>query len=325
MKVKLIRKAQGTPTGSPAMTAAALADAAQLLAGYAMRFGSIDRTACRHPDGTPESDSDHTVMLAWLAPALADVIAPQLDASVVAELAAVHDAVEVFAGDTPTLRISDDERAAKKAREQDATWRWDEEFGLTLPWLPVTICRYESQSEPEARFVRAVDKFCPKLVHLQNGATDLADYGMTAGELEDVLARQRADVESYAGEFAALLDLYDELAVRTIAALRALGVSQGAGAMTGGDLDQPPPLPGTGQSVHDLVCEDIRTRWASGSIGRAPAAPHINAMTAALREQKRIWVQRHGQPLRANNGRDAFRDLPVPRRSRTTRWSCTTA
>ena len=42
------------------------------LGRLAMAFGRIDRTACYHPDGGPrESDSDHTVMLGWIAPALA--------------------------------------------------------------------------------------------------------------------------------------------------------------------------------------------------------------------------------------------------------------
>jgi putative hydrolase of HD superfamily len=185
-----------------------------------MAFGRIDRTACRHRDGTPESDSDHTVMLAWLAPSLAAAIAPQLDAGLVAQFAVVHDAVETFAGDTPTLRIGAGELAAKKAREKQAELRWHDELDSTLPWLPAMISRYEAQREPEARFTRAVDKICPKLVHLLNGTADLAGYGITAGELDGILTRQRAGIASYAGEFTLLLDLYDDLARRAMSALR---------------------------------------------------------------------------------------------------------
>jgi hypothetical protein len=61
-----------------------VADAAIRLAGLALASGRINRTACRHPDGTPESDSDHTVMLGWLAPALADLTEPGLDPQLVA-------------------------------------------------------------------------------------------------------------------------------------------------------------------------------------------------------------------------------------------------
>lgn len=73
--------------------------------------------------------------------------------------------------------------------------------------------------------------------------------------------------------------------------------------------DQPLPEPGAGQSMHDLVCEDIRTRWASGSIGAAPVAPAIDAVCGSLQERKRIGLERYGQPLQSHNGRDALRDL----------------
>jgi 5'-deoxynucleotidase YfbR-like HD superfamily hydrolase len=209
-----------TPADSAAETKV-LADAVTSLAGYALAFGRIDRTACLHPDGvTPESDSDHTVMLGWIAPALAGWCDPGLDPGLVAQFALIHDAVEVFAGDTPTLRIDDDGRAAKALRERAAADRWRTEFLGALPWLPLMIDRYEQQWEPEARFVRAVDKILPKLVHVQNGCADLGGYGMTADELQSVLDRQRADIAVYAGEFAALMDLRDETAARLITSLR---------------------------------------------------------------------------------------------------------
>jgi hypothetical protein len=61
--------------------------------------------------------------------------------------------------------------------------------------------------------------------------------------------------------------------------------------------------------MHDLVCEDIRTRWASGRIGAAPVAPAIDAVCGSLQERKRVGLERYGQPLQAHNGRDALRDL----------------
>ncbi len=214
-------------TGSILMTstrpaASAIADAVISLAGYALAFDRIDRTACLHPDGiTPESDSDHTVMLGWIAPAVADRYFPDLSASLVAEFALVHDAVEVFAGDTPTLRIDEAGRAAKAARERVAAGRWQAEFAGSLAWMPRMICRYERQVEPEARFVRAIDKILPKLVHVQNGCSDLARYGMTADELQATLDKQRDDIAAYAGEFGVLMDLRDETAARVVAVLQA--------------------------------------------------------------------------------------------------------
>jgi putative hydrolase of HD superfamily len=199
---------------------AALADAATKIAEYALAFGRIDRAVCRHPDGTPESDTDHTVGLAWFATALAAACEPSLDTGLVAQALLVHDAVEVFAGDTPTLRITSQERAAKADREREAADRWRAEFGSVLPWLPTMIDRYEAQEEPEVRFARAADKIAPKFLHMINGCADLAGHGVTAEELEGILTAQRQDISTYAGEFGTLLALYDEMASRVLAALR---------------------------------------------------------------------------------------------------------
>ena len=81
------------------------------------------------------------------------------------------------------------------------------------------IRRYEVQEEPEARFVRAVDKCCPALVHASNGARDLAEHGWTAADQDRRRAGHRAEVAAYAGEFTVLLDLRDVLAARLAAAL----------------------------------------------------------------------------------------------------------
>lgn len=199
-----------------------LADAAGRVAELALAFGRIDRACATHPDGTPESDSDHTVMLAWLAPALVPVVAPWLDAGLVAQFAPVHDAVEVFAGDTPTLRIDAAGRKAKAAREEQARQRWHAELDGTLGWLPAMISRYEAQQEPEARFTRAVDKCCPTLVHLACGCADLRAHGFSAAELKGIFARDRPMIAAYAGDFPRLLELWDELAARVVAVLEDL-------------------------------------------------------------------------------------------------------
>jgi putative hydrolases of HD superfamily len=176
-----------------------------------LRFGQVERITY-HPDGkTPESDTDHTVMLSLIACALAERTAPQLDLGLVAQFALIHDLVEVYAGDTPTLRIGAAERAAKHRREVEAAHRLRVEYGPTLPWLPETIERYERQDTPEARFVKALDKAMPKITHYANGARTLRDQGMHREELTAVYEQQAADIAAYAGEFPALLNLRGEL------------------------------------------------------------------------------------------------------------------
>jgi hypothetical protein len=46
----------------------------------------------------PESDTDHTVMLALIACALAPIVDARLDVGLVAQYALVHDLVEAYAG-----------------------------------------------------------------------------------------------------------------------------------------------------------------------------------------------------------------------------------
>ena len=194
--------------------AAAVIDLGRL----ALAFGRIDRTACYHPDGVmKESDSDHTVMLGWIAPALAARCFPQLDVGLVAQFALIHDMPEVYAGDTPTLRISEDGRAAKAEREAAAVARLRGEFGYHLWWVTSTLERYEAQQEPEARFVRGLDKCLPKIVHLLDGAAGLREEGMGSAELAGVFERQEADMTRYVGEFTALMDLRAELVDRVVA------------------------------------------------------------------------------------------------------------
>lgn len=207
-------------TTVPALASAgieALADALVDLGRCALDFATIDRTAVYHTDRTtPESDTDHTVMLSWCACALAARCFPQLDLGLVAQFALIHDAPEIYAGDTPTLRISFAERVAKAERERAATRRIVNEFMLRLSWFPWAIGEYEEQIRPEARFVRALDKVMPKIVHLLDGCTGLIEQGMGHDELAEMLTTQRADIAEYAGEFTELLQLHAELGDRVL-------------------------------------------------------------------------------------------------------------
>jgi putative hydrolase of HD superfamily len=207
-----------TTTADTAL-ASELADAVTELGGLAVRFAGIDRTCCYWPDqATRESDTDHTVMIAWIAPALAARLYPgRLDTGLVTEFAVLHDAVEVFCGDTPTLRITPAERTAKAEREHAAAEEWRRRFASRFPWLADRLLRYEQQQEPEARFVRAVDKFMPRVLHMGDRCKGLHEIGMSTAELATSMSGTAASVTAYAGEFPELLALGEELARRTLA------------------------------------------------------------------------------------------------------------
>jgi 5'-deoxynucleotidase YfbR-like HD superfamily hydrolase len=180
----------------------ALADAVSDLAGLALDFAATDRTCVYLKDReTPESDADHTVMLAWVAGALAALLyADDLDPFLVTTHAVWHDAVEVFAGDTPTLRIDEAGRAAKAEREASAVREWQDRFARSLPWAGGRPGAYEAQGGREARFVKAVDKMMPRLVHMFDRCAGLHEVGLTAAELASGLPEVTARITGH-GEF----------------------------------------------------------------------------------------------------------------------------
>lgn len=199
--------------------AQALVDVAEL----ALAFGRIDRTGPCHPDGTPESDSDHTVMLGWVAPALAELINHRMgfnhyNVDRIAAFALVHDAAEVHAGDTCTIRITEDELQDKAVREAAATAKIYGHFHATLPWFARMVAQYEDQTTKEARFVRAVDKVLPKMVHLVDKRIGLKKEGVSRAEFIALMRRQRQQVsENVPAGSTFILGLYDILCERVLA------------------------------------------------------------------------------------------------------------
>lgn len=169
------------------------------LARLAMEFGEINRGTFKTDALTPESDTDHTVMLALIATAFAERYIPRLDLGKVTQFALIHDLVEVYAGDTPTLKISDQDRAAKEAREQEALARIDAEFRAALPWIPRTIHEYESLKSPEARYVKTLDKLMPKMTHILNDSQLLRKHGFDHDSLQEHFDIQKTTMESTYG------------------------------------------------------------------------------------------------------------------------------
>jgi putative hydrolases of HD superfamily len=187
------------------------------VARFALTFGEVKRTAVKHADGvTPESDAEHTVMLAWIAPAVAARFFPELNPHLVTSFAVVHDMVEVFAGDTPTIRITAAQRRAKAKREADGVDRLYTALSVTMPWLPEMVLRYEAQSHPAARFVKALDKLMPKLVHLVDQGAGLREHRVTRREFVDMASAQREIMAGYVSDFPALFELHLALCDRVL-------------------------------------------------------------------------------------------------------------
>ena len=165
-----------------------------------LTFAKVNRVTLHEDGETPESDTDHTVMVGICACALASKLYPHLDTGKVAQFALVHDLVEVYAGDTNTFNISNEKRKEKEERENRAYERIKIEFENLYKWIPDTIKEYESLITDEAQFVKMVDKVMTKLTHRINQGAYLRREGKTKEETALHYGNQTAVIEEKYGK-----------------------------------------------------------------------------------------------------------------------------
>jgi len=144
------------------------------MAKLVLQFGQVHR-ATLHPDGEPESDTTHTLMLMMMAVTLAKTFERGIDLELVMTMALVHDLVEAKSGDFNTVNGLTDEQRAEKTRREAEALRWLEaEFEDTeFEWVPRAVHEYNEQSTYEARMVRYLDKVLPKFTHILNQGRSL--------------------------------------------------------------------------------------------------------------------------------------------------------
>jgi putative hydrolase of HD superfamily len=133
-------------------------------------------------DGSrPESSAEHSWHLTVTAIALATEYAPEVDLERVLVMLAIHDLVEVEAGDVP---IYDEQaRLAVEAEERLAAERL---FGrLPAPQGAALLAawhEFEDATTDEARFARAVDRLQPLLLHWAGDGSVWASRGVTVAQ-----------------------------------------------------------------------------------------------------------------------------------------------
>ena len=182
-----------------------------------LKFARVDRVTF-HEDGvTPESDTDHTVMVAVCACVLAEKFyKDKLDLGLVSQFAIVHDLVEAYADDTDTFGLSEEQKTGKNKREHEAFIQIQKEFQDIYPWLPETIELYESLDTIEARFVKTVDKVMTKITHILNDGAYFKGKGLSREQMwEDYQSVTRAAEVKYGAEFPELMELIDEMILET--------------------------------------------------------------------------------------------------------------
>ncbi len=163
---------------------------AMTLGDVAMKFASVERVP-RYTPERRENNAEHSFMLGLIATELATTYLPDLDSGDVTQFALVHDLVELVTGDIPTYDLSPEGLQNKACAEHKAL----ETLSKVLP--PATyalVVRYETQIEPEARFVRLVDKLMPIIVDLLGPGEQIMreDYGVVSKLVLD-MNESRAD------------------------------------------------------------------------------------------------------------------------------------
>lgn len=123
-----------------------------------------------------ENDVEHSYHLAMHAWYLCSVF-PELDQSKVIRYALAHDLVEIQAGDVMAIGRTQHEQADKDAREAAALKQlqsdWPDFADMTN-----TIVDYEKQSDPEAIFVKALDKTMPILHQIASDGKTWKKYDL---------------------------------------------------------------------------------------------------------------------------------------------------
>ena len=129
-----------------------------------------------------ENDAEHTFSLAIAAAVLAEYSKEPVDVAKVMKMVLVHDAVEIYAGDTYCY---DDEGAkTKEAREKAAA---EKIFG-TLPEEQAAEYRalwdeFERNDTPEARFSNAMDRIQPLLLNYSREGYSWKEHGVNSSQV----------------------------------------------------------------------------------------------------------------------------------------------
>ena len=129
-----------------------------------------------------ENDAEHSFSLAIAAAVLAEYSNEPVDVAKAMKMVLVHDAVEIYAGDTYCY---DDEGAkTKEAREKAAA---EKIFG-TLPEEQAAEYRalwdeFERNDTPEARFSNAMDRIQPLLLNYSREGYSWKEHGVNSSQV----------------------------------------------------------------------------------------------------------------------------------------------
>jgi putative hydrolases of HD superfamily len=130
-----------------------------------------------------ENSAEHSWHLTVMAIALSEYAPPGTDLPRVLEMLALHDLVEVDAGDL-SVSASGTDQARQRSAEVAAA---DRIFALLPPDQAGRLRRlwddFEERESTEARFARALDRLQPMLENIKAGGGTWAERGITADQV----------------------------------------------------------------------------------------------------------------------------------------------
>ncbi|MEN8374794.1 MAG: HD domain-containing protein [Gemmatimonadota bacterium] len=154
-----------------------------------------------------ENSAEHSWHLAVMAPLLAEHAPDAVDVSRVVMMLAIHDVVEIDAGDTfafdKTANLDKEERERAAADHLYGLLPEDQGSALRRLWD-----EFEEGQTPDARFAVALDRFQGLLQNYANGGGTWFEHGVTR---ERVLERMAPIEKGAPGLWAIVLRVLDEV------------------------------------------------------------------------------------------------------------------
>lgn len=162
--------------------------------------------------GRNENDAEHGFMLAKTAVVIAAKYFPELNIGRVSIFANIHDDFEAYTDDMSSLGASPDAMNKKDWRERLAFEQMCIDFAEFPEYLAL-LEAYEAQEEPEARFIKVLDKSMPTVMNLYNAGKSLIEdqHIYDSGEYTRLADISRTRLAGYEGDMKALVGAREAL------------------------------------------------------------------------------------------------------------------
>lgn len=178
-------------------------------------FSEIDRLIYL-PDSKKldrrENNSEHSYSLSMAAWYLSSFY-PHINKDLVIKYALIHDLVELHAGDEQAIGRTDHAEALKSKREHEALVRLEQDWA-DFADMTGLIAQYEKKSDPESKFVYALDKLMPMLLNILSRGKTWKKYDFSKQDIfesKDKRVAQSPEINEIWQVFRASIDKDDGL------------------------------------------------------------------------------------------------------------------